>query len=271
LDDVALLASAAILPVFLITWFYQLIYILLGMAVVYMLGRRLSPIEHAQPALITCTEQSLTYDYPHEKRPTVIQWRDVEGWFSLHYCLRRRPLALFSATLLTSIAGPSLVLEGVTSGYTQLGRDIQTRLRAVQPELQKNDRDFVIFDRRWLLAVTVTVALLALYLLVTGIASLEYTVTPESMGGVVLDKIPADAAGDKTVAVWLTSAIFAFLPTWLLLGAAVILWRLTFHQVRMVRLHRRSYPTLPIPLFAAVAILLSLLTILWLILVHLQA
>ncbi len=266
LDDIAVITAIALLPIPFIIWFYRLTYTLLGIAVVHVLGRRLSPIESEQPGVISCTDESITCEYPRDVQPTKVDWSEVAGVYSLEYRLRTRPFELISGSLLTTAAGAGLVLEGVTTGYSHLLRDVRKHLAAAQPALHVTDFDFVIFDRRWVLIVTIAAALIAASLLARGFR-VKYDILPEESASTpAITAQPGEESPTepfRTVVPPVTSAAAALLPVWILLGASVVVWRLLAHRLRVGKIYQRPRSALPIWSIVLVGTMLSLMTILW--------
>jgi hypothetical protein len=246
INDIIFLVVAATLPAFVIVWFYQLIYTFVGMIVVHFLGRRLSPIEREQPRLITCTDTSIVSEDPRTSSKTTIDWTDVDTFCSMHYSLHQHPIELISSFLVTSKSGKSLVVEGVTSGYRHLIQEVDKHLRSVQSNVQNEKRDFIFFEKRWILAATVAVAVIAVYLVVNRYAGAEYTVTEEHVTSIQIGPDSPDLRAGETIYLPLTSLLAAFLPLWIFFSGAVILWRLVVHQIRLQRLYRRERPSIPV-------------------------
>src|SRR5581483_2036217 len=103
------------------------VYTLVALALIFFLP--LDAIEREQPDfLITGPQAIARYDYrgalTHE-----LGWGTLQRWIRVDRKIWRRPMALFSLTLLEDDAGRDLRIDGITGWYNGLQGDIALHLR----------------------------------------------------------------------------------------------------------------------------------------------
>jgi tetratricopeptide (TPR) repeat protein len=114
----------AVVVLALAVWLYELLYLIIGWLIVRRL--RLPLIEQYQPeVIITAPEGIAVRD--RAGKVAELAWGEVSQWLSMDFAVWRTPIALFSRQVLVGIGG-RLTLNGTTSDYAALGRDIKRRL-----------------------------------------------------------------------------------------------------------------------------------------------
>lgn len=171
LQDLLILSAWAISPLFAL-WLYYFMYCLAGFVIVRNLGRRLAPIEREQPHKITIDRQGFQRQVggsPVEALP----WAQLALFVSSDYCRWRRPLALFSRFVLMpttpklvgaasqpsdeAAPGPTkspLMVNAIVMGYTYLRRNLIDFAQGQQQTINFVNLDLKIFDRYWVLWVS---------------------------------------------------------------------------------------------------------------------
>jgi hypothetical protein len=245
--DVLTLVAAATLPVFLALWLYRLIYTLMGVAVVYVLGRRLIPIEREQPCYYVADEEGLVRYDPNRRSTESVAWPEVARWASVDLFQRRARIELLSNTILVAGSGPTVVVGGITAGYGHLKQDIGRHMDREPGEAPGPDLDFRILSKGWVAATGALCLAFALYCLITGCIAV-FAGPTESAGLSRLD---------------LSGFTFSFVSLMLLLFPAVTLWRLVGYR-RAVRARLGYEPrTLPPWLLWLAAIFCTVMAMLW--------
>jgi tetratricopeptide (TPR) repeat protein len=249
--DFLVLVVGALLPVPLALWLYRLIYSVLGMGLVRLLGRRLTPIEREQPDLIITYPEGLVVRRRETEASPEWSWAQVGGMASVDYCLRQHPIQLISGTMLVPAedrAAPLFTLEGITAGYENLKRDAAARLGTEAPRL---DLNFIFLDGRWTLAGL---------LLSAAYAALVVGLGKSRIGASLSTAAPSDE-----IVLWFTSFVLMFAPSVLVIFPAGVLWRLVRHRMKLKR--ETGFRSLAVPtwLLWAAATVSTLFAILWMI------
>lgn len=183
LQDLLSLSVLAISPL-LALWLYYFMYCLAGFMIVRNLGRRLVPIEREQPHLITIDQQGFLRQGAGNAIE-VLPWEQLALFVSSDYYQWHRPLALFSRIALvpttlkaglkaspstesssTSEAaimppGEPIIINAIVMGYTYLRRNLINLLQDYQQTISFINLDIKIFDRNWLLGVSLICLLAA--------------------------------------------------------------------------------------------------------------
>lgn len=206
-----------VLPLPLSLWMYRIIYSLMGVSEARKQVKRLGPVERAPRRLVTDNEGIRFYEvYERGAAPSqTMRWEDITCFLTAATKQRAQRIDFLSRLILDDGKGKPLVIEGITTGFDHLIRDIEDRLSRAGKGITQRPQNFVIFDGRWLLGAVVGVIIYSLTLYLSGVLELE-----------VRDpNVPGSATPIPVSAV-----MISFLPTLLLVLPTMILWRLTFYQ-----------------------------------------
>jgi tetratricopeptide (TPR) repeat protein len=246
LVDGLILFAAATLPVPTALWLYRLIYSLMGIAFVYFLGRRLAPIQNAQPSRLVTDATGLTHHEAKTDAGRTLAWSDVTALASVDYCQRRRAIHLISFTILSTKSETPSAVHAITTGYAHLQKDIARRLGRQPGGTKPQSRNFVLFDGRWTLAaIGVSLALIPCLAYLRG----------------NLDMVVYEG-----MTLVLSSIMYAFVPTFQFTFSAMVLWRLVSHRLTVRRAVGYQPRTIPSWLLWLAAILSTAVAVLWLVL-----
>ncbi len=125
--DVLVVAVGMVVMLLLAVWLYEFLYLFAGWLIVRRL--HLPLIEQYQPEVIITAPEGIAV---RERNGTVAElaWPQVSEWLSMDVAIWRMPvIAMFSRQVLVG-TGTRLILNGTTSDYRALKRDIQRRLAA---------------------------------------------------------------------------------------------------------------------------------------------
>jgi tetratricopeptide (TPR) repeat protein len=168
--DFLILLAAVLLPVPFTLWIYRWVYSILGDILVWVLGRRLAPIEKEQPDVIVISKAGIEYrrsgtgqnnQSVDEEQKHILPWSMIKRVASVDYRLWLRPVQLISRTLVNPGAG-ALVVNGITAGYSQLQNLIARNLATQKEEIQR--LDFTYLTRGWVISAAL-LSLVFTYLL----------------------------------------------------------------------------------------------------------
>jgi tetratricopeptide (TPR) repeat protein len=104
-----------------------LLYTLVALALIFFIP--LEALEHEQPDFLIANQQGIArYDY-RGALAQQIRWDDLRRWIRVDRRIWRRPMSLFSLTLLEAADGRDLRIDGIVGWYNGLQNDIALRLR----------------------------------------------------------------------------------------------------------------------------------------------
>lgn len=229
LRDALILTAGATLPIPLFLWLYRFIYSFVGIIFVSHQGRRLLPIEQEQPSQIVTNSEGLRRQDVNKNLSRTVSWLDVSMFASVDYYQLYRPFQLISASILTANHGKMVTVDGVTAGYDYLKQDIMRHLGYRQDDVEQKNLNFVVFEPKWVLTVVVICLIFALSLVNSEI----FKVT----GG--------EKGSNEVVVLRLTSIMFSFVPTLLLVFPVTVLWRLVRHQIAFRNLFEYQAKIIP--------------------------
>jgi tetratricopeptide (TPR) repeat protein len=123
---------------------------------------RLEAIEREQPDFLITDERGIArYDYRGALAQS-IGWREIRRWIRVDRRLWRRPMLLFSLTLLEAADGRDLRVDGIVGWYGGLQRDIELHLRGAGNPAQPEPRGVEFLRSGWGAMLLAGVALLLL-------------------------------------------------------------------------------------------------------------
>lgn len=228
-------------------WFYRFIYTLIGIIIVRVLGKRLVNIENDQPDYVIVNDNGLIYrPKNNEALQMSVNWSAISrvGW--VNYCIWRLSVGLFSSTII-SIKEGLLLLSALTSDYTSLKDEIKRHLQTQQSRDAIPSFDFVIFNPRWLSAITAIA-------LVSGLVARQWIKITRAL----------TPSGEYLIVNTTTIVSLASI-TALLLFPTVTLWRLFFHQKNIQK--KLLYRSEAVPLWSIllITIFVTLISSAWII------
>jgi hypothetical protein len=117
---------------------YALAYTLVALIVIFFVP--LNNLEREQPDyVITGPTEILHYDRTGALAQR-LRWDAIHGWLRYDQLLWRRPLPLFSGTLLTAAGQPDMRIEAITGWYTSLQEDIGQHLEMAGSSTRSEQR-----------------------------------------------------------------------------------------------------------------------------------
>ena len=122
--DLLAVAVSTVAILALAVWLYEILYLTAGWLIVRRL--RLPLIEQYQPEVIITAPEGIALR-DRAGKVAELAWGEVSQWLSMDFTMWRTPIALFSRQVLVG-TGRRLTLNGTTSDYSALGRDIKRRL-----------------------------------------------------------------------------------------------------------------------------------------------
>ena len=256
--DLAILRSVVMLIMVIIgflgiVWFYQLIYTVIGAAVVAHRGKNLIIIEREQPIyyFVDANQLQLHSGHMNAKDHTLtIPWDAIVQLSSLVYYRWLSPIALYSTTRITLKDFSSVDIPALTNHYTDLIRVIESNLGSA---IKVDKFSFSVF-RSWFSVIFV---ITALFLSVARV----FTRQLFDMPGYRFAR--AVAEGGKHVPLWITSVTLFFAVSLLLLFQTGLLWRLLLHQNIIHRQTGYRSQALPAGIILFLALVSTLITALW--------
>jgi hypothetical protein len=256
--DLAIFRSTILLTIVMIgflaiVWLYRLIYTTIGAVVVSLLGRNLIVVEQEEPICYTVDSSRLQIQSGHlasQEQTLTIPWNEIVQVSSLDYYRWGSPIALYSTTQVILKDLSTVDIPALTNHYTDLIHMIK---RNVSESAKLSTFSFSVF-RSWFSIVTIVTALLI---------SIGRVFTRElfDLPGFCLTR--AVAEGRQPVPLWITSVMLFFLVSLLLLFQTGLLWRLLLHQNTIRRQSGYRSKALPASVIFVLAVLSTLLTILW--------
>jgi len=247
LRDVIIILTTILLPVPISLWLYRFFYSLIGVIVVYILGRRLVPLEKEQPRDLDLNSDAMRIMLSDGSSKD-IAWDEISRVGIESVCLIEHEINLVSRTILVLPGKKPEIIEGVTSGYKHFKNELKRRLQTVNPSAETIPLTFRILAGRWIAAVILFTTLVTSYLWLTGRIQGAYIETIS--GGQVYTFVGPIAT--------------VFLPTFTLTFVAVSLWRFMFHSSRLRKRLSISPTTFPVWVRWFTALLASLLALGWL-------
>jgi tetratricopeptide (TPR) repeat protein len=107
---------------------YVVAYALVALIVIFFVP--LNNLEREQPDYVITNDDGIVR-YDNRGNPAQrLRWDEIRRWLRFDQQLWRRPLPLFSGTLLMGDGDPTLRIVGITGWYTSLQEDIGQHLRA---------------------------------------------------------------------------------------------------------------------------------------------
>lgn len=235
-------------------WLYEFIYALAGLVLVRLLPLHI--LTREQPVyFITGAEGCGFYD-SQGARQTFLRWETVTYTASLDRCLWRLPWALFSRFLVGN-AEQHLQIDGITSHYRMLQRDIRSHLAAHAKEKSVHqDFDYVLLEPRWLAAMVLATTAL------TVVAFLNWLGPQPEQWNYLLTRPPSG----PVYVLYGSSVLWWFLRWFLLVAPFLALLHLTLNQRSIKRTLGERAPLLYYwtTHVALVAFLLLILLDIWL-------
>ncbi len=107
---------------------YAIAYTLVALGVIFFVP--LNNLEREQPDYVITSPTEITHYDSKGALAQRLSWDAIQGWLRYDQLLWRRPLPLFSGTMLTADSERSLWIDAITGWYTSLQEDIGQRLRA---------------------------------------------------------------------------------------------------------------------------------------------
>jgi hypothetical protein len=258
---VLLVIGPLLMAVMFSFWIYRGIYSLFGLFTVYILGNLLVPIERQQPTHIAIDSIGITkyssqvvreeirgHDSPevHGEEQVQVQkmaWDLITDAVSDNYQAISRPIGLISRTLLC--AGTEVLsIEGVTSGYRFLIRDIQSALASRAVPLKLRVKTFTFLEIK-----SILIAFLGVFPFVVSFVLYLYNIGQIEIYGFLPN---SDIAIPLPVSTLVDFTFSALMPVLL----AVMLWRLFVHILRLRKILGPQFTTIP-PLAILSAAILS--------------
>jgi tetratricopeptide (TPR) repeat protein len=244
-SDIFFLMVIGILPIFLTFWIIELVYAILGQAWVFVAGRNSLNSLGQQPDRVILTSEAVFIDSPGLREPKQLAWDEIQKLISADQRLWQRPIKLFSRQAIVG-GNTSIVIDGITTGYTQLRKEIIRKVGGVVRQLDVN----VVLLAHRTAYIALLVALLHAQLLVS-VGQIEITVESGITG--------------EMHQLFLSRLLVFFLVNLLMIFPPLILWRVHLQRRFFSRqLRKRPRRLLNIVSFG-IAIVLSITAILWLV------
>ena len=115
-----------LLPIVMNFWIVQLVYAAIGQAWVVLVGHLSLNSLGEQPDRIFLGPEAVAVDSPGLREPIRIRWDEIREIVSADYRLYQRTIYLFSRLGIVG-SGKSIIIDGITSGYSQIRREIIKR------------------------------------------------------------------------------------------------------------------------------------------------
>jgi hypothetical protein len=141
---------------------YAAAYTLVALVVIFFVP--LNNLEREQPDYVITSPAEISHYDNKGALAQRLRWEDIEGWLRYDQLLWRRPLPLFSGTLITATGGRSLWIEAITGWYTSLQEDIGERLEAAGSTITSEARGIRILNSATGRLLVAGVALLLLFI-----------------------------------------------------------------------------------------------------------
>jgi tetratricopeptide (TPR) repeat protein len=123
---------------------YAVAYTLVALVVIFFVP--LNNLEREQPDYIITSPTEIAHYDSTGALVQRLRWDAIQGWLRYDQLLWRRPLPLFSGTLLTADSERSLWIEAITGWYTSLQEDIGQRLGAAGSKITSEARGLRILQ-----------------------------------------------------------------------------------------------------------------------------
>jgi len=260
-SELTTLLLGVVSPILITLWLYRLIYVLMGTAVVWGLGRKLVRIEEDQPTYFATTPEGIMIQ-KHKQEPRFVAWTAVTDVAWVDYRQRQRPIKLISNSYLLSGGDAYVRISGTTVGYTRWQEDVRQRLAATSPAPTERRLTLTIFQL-WAVGTAVFLAfLIALSMVGDHFISFQVEPIQDSPSSSLFQIIPNSPASGGTE-LPLSALIVGFAPNLLLIFPAITLWRLAFQRRRVARLVPQQTAPLPQWLLWLAAVAVTLLTLFW--------
>jgi hypothetical protein len=234
-----------IIPILLTFWIIEFVYAILGQAWVFVAGHNSLNSLGEQPDRVILTSDAVLINSSGLREPKQLTWNEIQKLISADQKLWQRPIKLLSRQALVG-KDASIVIDGITTGYTQLRKEI---LRRVGELAEQVNADVILLAHRTAY-IGVLVALLHAQLLVSA-GQIEITVENEITG--------------EIYRLFLSRLLVFFLVDLMVIFPPLILWRVNLQRRFFSRqLQKRPRRLLNLISFG-IAIFLSIIAILWLV------
>ena len=243
-SDIFFLLIVGILPIFLTFWIIELVYSLLGQLWVFLVGRDSLNTLGAQPDRIILNPEGLAVESPGLREPIELAWNEIRKLVSADYKLWQRPIYLLSRQGIAS-DDKSIIIDGITSGYMQLRKEIVRRIGGMADHL---NADTVILTH-WTTYLAVLFAILHAQLLVMA-GQIEITVENENTG--------------MLIPLFLSRLLVFFIVNLIMILPPLILWRANLYRRFFSRQLGKPRRRILNVLSFGIAIVLSILALVWL-------
>jgi hypothetical protein len=231
--------------VFLSFWVFAIVYAVIGQAWVFFAGRISLNSLGEQPDRILLTPEAIIVNSPGLSEPKQLLWKEIKTFVSADYKLWQRPIHLFSRQGIGS-GDKYIILDGITSGYEQVRRELRERLEGVIPHTRA-DVNFLKHSSTFLV---VPFSLLHAMLLVM---NKQIDITVENM------------YTGNTYHLFLSRLLVFFIVDLFMILPPLFLWRVIlqrrFFSQQLGRRPRRFFNLLVL----TITILLTIVTLAWLV------
>ncbi|MCG8349635.1 MAG: hypothetical protein MI924_17870 [Chloroflexales bacterium] len=142
---------------------YLAAYTLLGLSVVFFLP--ITRVEREQPDVIVTQPSQITCYDSFGAPIQEMSWTSVRRYYSLNRTIWQQPSSLYSRSFLEDEAGEDLRIDGITSWYDDVQRDIEQRLDAAgNQQVERRDLGYSLLRSKSGVAVVVGAVLLLLFM-----------------------------------------------------------------------------------------------------------
>ena len=117
---------------------YAVAYTLVALVVIFFVP--LNNLEREQPDYVITSPTEITHYDNKGALAQRLRWDAIQGWLRYDQLLWRRPLPLFSGTLLTAGGERGLWIDAIIGWYTSLQEDIGQRLSAAGSNIASEER-----------------------------------------------------------------------------------------------------------------------------------
>jgi tetratricopeptide (TPR) repeat protein len=132
--DVFFLLGVGIFPIFLTFWIIELIYAVVGQVWVFLAGYNSLNSLGEQPDRVILTSEAVLVESPGLRKPIRLAWNELQTLVSADYKIWQRPIYLLSRQGIVG-SSKSIIIEGITSGYMQIRKEIMQRVGGLVNEL----------------------------------------------------------------------------------------------------------------------------------------
>ena len=233
-----------LLPIVMNFWIVQLVYAAIGQAWVVLVGHLSLNSLGEQPDRIFLGPEAVAVDSPGLREPIRIRWDEIREIVSADYRLYQRTIYLFSRLGIVG-SGKSIIIDGITSGYSQIRREIIKRKGDL---FLKPGADTVLLTH----PTTYLTLLIALWYAVTLVQAGQIDITVENL----------DTHQTTILSVPQFMAAFGF--NLLLFFPPLLLWRINLNR-RLFSQHLGKRPRRLLNFISfGFTLLLTALAVLWL-------